>query len=281
MLGIPVTKHEGDDLEAEYPMVDLTAYDFGVSDDSAGYSDGADAASGLARAALRAGATVVTGVGVTDITVRQGEVADIKTDAGPIACNDVVIAAGPWTARLAEAVGVDVPILVEREQVVVLDPPSEFKQRHLDRTPTTATPGGEWYLRPDFGEGLLVATHHTADEVDPDDYDDSPDEETLLSLGDELTDLLPGLGDAGIKGKYCGVYSTTPDHDFVLDQSGPEGCYLACGFSGHGFKHGPAVGKIMTDLITKGESDLVNVEYFSLDRFDDDPEGHQKPDNDV
>jgi glycine/D-amino acid oxidase-like deaminating enzyme len=101
----------------------------------------------------------------------------------------------------------------------------------------------------------------------------------MLELVEELAEVIPELQDAAVKGRYCGVYSTTPDHDFVIDEVGPANCYLACGFSGHGFKHGPAVGKMLADLVERGETDLVDAEFFSLDRFDDDPTGHGLPED--
>ena len=275
---IPVTWFDGDELEGEYPMYDsLDEFDFAVSDDSAAYSDGTDAANGFARAATDEGATVVTGVGVRCILVEDGDVVGVETDDGRVDCEEIVVAAGPWTPELAADVGVEVPITPTREQVVILDPAGEYVEEYPDLPPTTSMPGGEWYLRPDFGDNVLVATHYLTEATDPDDYDDTPDEETLLELTDLVTERMPGLADAGIQGQYCGVYSTTPDHDFVLDDPGPAGCYFACGFSGHGFKHGPAVGRIMRDLVVDGNTDLVDADYFALDRFEDDPEGHGMP----
>jgi glycine/D-amino acid oxidase-like deaminating enzyme len=259
----------------------LDEFDFAVSDDSAGYSDGTDAAGGFARAANEAGATVVTGAGVESLLAEDGRIVGAETSEGRIDCNAVVVAAGPWTPRLAATVGVDVPITPTREQVVVLDPPEGYVERYPELTPTTSVPGGEWYLRPDFGEGVLVATHRYTDEVDPDDYDDSPDESTLLELTEVVSESIPELAESGIRGRYCGVYSVTPDHDFVIDEAGPEGCYLACGFSGHGFKHGPAVGRIVRDLVVDGGTDLVDADYFSLSRFEDDPGGHGLPADNV
>jgi glycine/D-amino acid oxidase-like deaminating enzyme len=280
--GLPVSRYEGEELADRYPMYDgLDEFDLAVSDDSAGYSDGTDAAGGFARAAAEAGATVVTGVGVESLVTADGRVVGAETDAGRIDCEAAVVAAGPWTPELAETVGVEVPITPTREQVVVLDPPEEYVERYPDLTPTTSMPGGEWYLRPDFGEGVLVATHYYREAVDPDDYDDSPDESTLLELTDVVAESIPGLSEAGIRGQYCGVYSVTPDHDFVIDRAGPEGCYLACGFSGHGFKHGPAVGRIVRDLVVDGGTDLVDADYFSLSRFDEDPAGHGLPADNV
>lgn len=276
-LDIPVSRHEDDELIEQYPMVSgVENFDFGIADDEAAYSDGADAASGFDRAARRNGATVITGTGVESIITDEGSVVGVETEDREIACENVVVAAGPWTPHLAETVGVDIPITVTREQVLILDPPEEYKRDYPSLVPTTALPGGEWYIRPDFGDGILVATHHSGEEVDPDRYDKTPDEETILELTAELGDMIPELRDAGIQGQYCGVYSTTPDHDFILDEVGPDGCYFACGFSGHGFKQAPAVGKIMTDLITTGSTSLVDGSFFSYDRFEESAAGHGK-----
>jgi monomeric sarcosine oxidase len=277
-LDIPVSKYEGAEMAEAFPMIETERFDVAVSDDDSGYSDGTDAAGGLARAAQEAGATVVTGVAVDDVAVEDGAVAGVETDAGRVDAESVVVAAGPWTQRLLDGLGVEVPMRKTREQVFILDPSEEFESEHLDDLPTSGA-GGGWYMRPDFGGGVLLATHYSGGDIDPDTYDGTPDQETLLELLDELEAFAPGLVDAKVKGEYCGVYSTTPDHDFVIDEVGAEGCYVACGFSGHGFKHGPTVGKILRDLVTTGDTDLVDVDYFSLDRFEDDPDGHGRPDH--
>ncbi|MFP8890311.1 NAD(P)/FAD-dependent oxidoreductase [Natrialbaceae archaeon A-CW2] len=275
---IPVSAYTGEEITEQYPMFDVDErYDLAVSDDSAAYSDGTDAALGFARGARDAGARIVTGVEVQSLEAEGGKITGVETDQGTIDCETAIVAAGPWTPRLAETVGVDVPITPVREQIVLLDPPADYAEAFPSLTPTTSFPGGEWYIRPDFGDGILVATHRHTEETDPDAYDNTPDEETILELVDEFADHVPELRDAGLKGQYCGVYSTTPDHDFIIDQAGPEGCYLCCGFSGHGFKHGPAVGKLTADLVLEGGSDMVDLEYFSLERFADDPDGHGLP----
>ena len=275
---IPVSKYVEEELPERYPMYETAStFDFAISDDEAAYADGTDAAMGFARGARDHGARIETGVTVESIEVEGDSVVALETSAGRLPCEAVVIAAGPWTSNLAETVGVEVPITTTREQVVILEPPTSYLEDYPSRTPTTGLPGGEWYVRPDGQDGILVATHRYTEEIDPDRYDDTLDEETIIELADALAENVPQLRDAGIMGQYCGVYSVTPDHDFVIDQAGPDGCYLACGFSGHGFKHAPAVGRLMTDLVLRGESNLVDLEYFSLDRFEDDPEGHGRP----
>jgi glycine/D-amino acid oxidase-like deaminating enzyme len=131
----------------------------------------------------------------------------VATGDGEVRCDEVVVAAGPWTADIARTVGLDVPLTVTREQVLILDPPADFADEHPDLTPTTALPGGDWYVRPDFGGGVLVATHHTGDGVDPDGYEERPARASVLALIDSLAECIPGLAEAGPKAQYSGSYT--------------------------------------------------------------------------
>jgi glycine/D-amino acid oxidase-like deaminating enzyme len=267
-LGVPASRYEGAELRRRYPMYEhVDEYDFAVSDDRAGYSDGTDVANGFARAAQSEGADVVTGVGVTGIRATDGRVAGVDTDAGAIDCEDVVVAAGPWTERLAADVGVELPLRTTRENVCVLDSEA-LRERDDAETPMVSLPGDKWYTRPAVGGKFLVATSAHSDDADPDAYEREPDEAELLELVDWIDENMPVLDDADVVGTYSGIYTNTPDHDFVLDQVGPDGCFVACGFSGHGFKHAPAVGRIMCDLVTSGTTDLVDVDVFGAERFE-------------
>ena len=64
------------------------------------------------------------------------------------------------------------------------------------------------------------------------------------------------------KRAWAGLYEMTPDHHPVLGPV-PEvpGFYLANGFSGHGVMHAPATGKILADLILRGETDLIDPSF--------------------
>jgi len=272
-LDIPVERADRSRMDELYPMLNSEGIDFAVRDTEAAYSDGSDVAGGFARSAQRQGANIILGAQVEDIRTIDGVVQAVETSEDQIACNDVIIAAGPWSSRLAGKIGVDVPIELSREQVLILDPPEEYKRKYISTIPSGRV-GESSYKRPDFGDGVLIATHNQEGGANPDNYSDSPDESVLLELTDQLEQLVPELADAGIKGQYCGIYSNTPDRDFIIDTVGPEGCYIACGFSGHGFKHGPAVGKMLTSMVVDGKTEIVDAEYFSLERFEDDPMGH-------
>jgi len=276
-LDIPVSRLDPDSLREEFPMLSLSGTDFGITDETAAYSDAADAAAGFARAAQRRGATLATDTEVIDIETDADAVAAVRTDRGRVETDDLVVAAGPWTDRLLGSIGVEIPIERSREQVLLLESPEEFREKYPDGLPTTSPPGADWYVRDDFGDGVLLATHHSAGDADPDDYSDAPDESVKLRLIEELTDFCPELEAAGLRGEYCGIYSNTPDYDFIIDQVGVEGCYVACGFSGHGFKHGPAIGRMLHNMVRGDDTEFVDHSYFSLDRFAADAEGHGSP----
>jgi glycine/D-amino acid oxidase-like deaminating enzyme len=69
---------------------------------------------------------------------------------------------------------------------------------------------------------------------------------------------------------HAGLYDMTPDTHPILGATGgegPDGLYLALGFSGAGFKKGPAVGRVLAELIADGRPQLVDLHPFRLDRF--------------
>jgi sarcosine oxidase subunit beta len=273
-LGLPASRYERDELPERYPLFEFPEdIDFAISDDRAGYSDGTDAATGLARAARDAGATLVTGVAVESIRTDDGAVSGVETDDGFVASDHAVIAAGRWSGQLAETVGVDLPIIPTREQVLLLEPPENVTEEELQTLPNTGSAGFEWdthwYFRPDFGGKIYMGTHERQDVVGPDEYDRDPDEEMLLDAFEFLSSVAPKLADSKLVGAFCGVYANTPDNEFIIDQVGPDDCYALVG-AGHAFKHGPVIGQLATDLLVDGESGLFDLDNFTLDRFDED-----------
>jgi sarcosine oxidase subunit beta len=66
---------------------------------------------------------------------------------------------------------------------------------------------------------------------------------------------------------YNRMVELTPDQRAILDKAGPDGFYIACGFSGTGFKLSPAVGVCMSELILEGRAKLVDISSLNLGRF--------------
>ena len=81
--------------------------------------------------------------------------------------------------------------------------------------------------------------------TDPDRRTFTPEPHQLRQLRDYVAQWVPGADPDHLVPISC-TYTTTPDHDFVLDRRGR--VVVAAGFSGHGFKFAPAVGRVLADL---------------------------------
>jgi sarcosine oxidase subunit beta len=179
------------------------------------------------------------------------------THAAPI----VVDAAGPYADRVAAMVGVDVPALPYRRQVVVCAPLEQLS----GPVPFTVDLDTGWYLHRQVDGALLMggtdrATRPGTEEV--------VDWEQVDVVANAAASRVPFLEQARVIRAYVGVRSLTPDDHAIL---GPvpqlPGFYLAAGLGGHGFMHAPAVGQIMAEVIIDGTSRAADLRAFSLDRF--------------
>ena len=68
-------------------------------------------------------------------------------------------------------------------------------------------------------------------------------------------------------GRTAARTASRPTSDPILGPAGPLGFYLACGFSGTGFKTAPAVGACLAELILDGRATTVDISAYGLDRF--------------
>lgn len=77
------------------------------------------------------------------------------------------------------------------------------------------------------------------------------------------------MPDPRITSSYVGAYDVTPDYNPIIGPSPVDGLFLATGFSGHGYKISPAVGKLVAELVTDGSTTLPNVDPrdFRYSRF--------------
>jgi glycine/D-amino acid oxidase-like deaminating enzyme len=181
----------------------------------------------------------------------------------------VVLAVGPWVHRLLG--GLHLPIRMTRQYLLYFTnlPLSSFG---LSRFP--AFLADELYGFPvhptdcaDYGPGWFKATSHTfGASIDPDDVPQI-DERVITQVKRKLCDLFPALLRAKLARVDACMYDVSPDENFILDYH-PEDprIVLATGLTGHGFKFGPLLGEIVSDLV-RGITPLVPMERFRLARF--------------
>jgi len=158
-----------------------------------------------------------------------------------------VVAAGAWTADvLGDAVRLP-PLRVTQEQPAHFRPLSaelDWPAFTSDPDPAEGWPGAVYGLLSP-GEGVKVGFHGTGAEVHPDRRDFAAEPAQLSRLQEYVRRWLPGL-DAEHPELISCTYTSTPTGEFVLDRIGP--VVVAAGFSGHGFKSAPAVGRLLADL---------------------------------
>jgi sarcosine oxidase subunit beta len=79
---------------------------------------------------------------------------------------------------------------------------------------------------------------------------------------------VPPLAEARVMRAYAGVRDLTPDYHGILGPAAQApGLHVACGFSGHGFMHAPAIGILMAEILLDGGASSMDVGALSLDRF--------------
>ena len=237
-----------------------------------GFADPNLAVQGYAAAARELGVDVRTKTAVTDLH-REGDRvvgANIRetgaTDAERHAVDRVVNAAGAWAANVGAMADVDLPIAPRRRQIAVVDPTPPVPES----VPLTIDLETGSYFRPERDGAALVGGHFDGQdpEQDPDAYDGGMDVEWAARAVEHAADYAAYFGpDTRIKRGWAGLYAVTPDHHPIVEETLP-GLVTVAGFSGHGFQHAPAAGRIAADLAVDGDTDLLDVSPLSGDRFE-------------
>ncbi len=215
---------------------------------------------GFAAAARRAGIEIRRGCEVTGIRVEGSAVTGVETSGGTIATRTVVNAAGPWAAAVGEMAGVALPVTPLRRHIFIAAPPA------ADAWPATRIMvidfASSFYFHRE-GDNLLFGMGDPAERAG---FDISVNWHILDDIAPVAARRLPVLADAAIVKAWAGLYEMTPDAMPIIGRTGPDGMYTIAGFSGHGFQHSPAAGRILSDLIA-GRDPGFDLSPFSLERF--------------
>ncbi len=269
-VGIKTELLTADRLRELQPFADFDDLAAAAYEAESGVVDAVAATQGMARAAVQGGARIWEGVEATGIR-RQGErVSGVETSAGPVEARVVVCAAGAWSVPLLRAVGIQVSIEAIRVQVAVLNRPVSMPiEGHMAYVDTAAN----IFCRPWGPNRTLVGIgggefHET---VDPDHYSEGNDPAFPPLVQRYLSRRMPPMRSATYLYGHAGLYDMTPDAHPILDRApGLDGLYLMLGFSGAGFKKGPAIGQCMAELIIDGKATTVDLAPFRFSRFLDD-----------
>ena len=257
-VSVDVLDAEGVRARAPYAAGEIAGGTFGPRD---GFIDPGGLSNFFLREATRAGAKVLYGAGVTQADVSRGSFR-LKTAAGDIEAGAVVIAAGPWTGRVASLFGVEVPVEPVRRHIFVTGPVPSLPPV----IPMTIDADSGVLVRRE-GNRVAIAWSN-ADE--PAGFNPAFDPDFALRFAEPLEARFPSVSGAGLdmRMSWSGHYEVTPDHHAVVGPvAAVPGLFVVSGFSGHGIMHAPAAGRAIAELIAKGRSTTVNVGALALERF--------------
>jgi sarcosine oxidase len=253
-LGISVERLEAPELHQRFPQLSTEGLGRAVFEPGAGVI--------RARAAVHALVSAL--VGHARVTYAQEYIQPPEEDA--VTCRVVtgdgrtleadacVFACGPWLPRiLPSAVGSR--IRATRQEVLYFGVPRGDGRFSANRMPVWIDFAAGLYGIPDLDTlGFKVGIDRHGPRVDPDTLDRVVDPDVVKATRAWLGERFPDLQNAPLVDAHVCQYENTSSGDFIIDRhpAWPT-CWIVGGGSGHGFKHGPAVGRHVAALIAGTE----------------------------
>ena len=262
-LGVEVEIVSLDRARQLAPGLELEGVIAGTFCQRDGIADPNGVTMGFAKAAQKGGAEIYRETEVTAIRAEAGRVVAVETTRGEISTRTVVNAAGPYAREVGNMAGVDVPVLPYRRHIFITEPIAPGPSAPHSRIMVIDFETTFYFHRE--GAGILFGM---SDPEEPTSYNLTVSWEFLEKVTRTALDRLPVLGDAGIAHAWAGLYEMTPDAMPIIGPAqAVEGLFIVAGFSGHGFQHSPAAGRVLAEMIVKGVATGFDTMPFALDRF--------------
>jgi glycine/D-amino acid oxidase-like deaminating enzyme len=296
----------GSELAALQPGA-VKTYPAALYTKSDGRAEPQKAAPAIARAAARAGATILGQCAVRGIGVTGGRISGVFTEHGTIRASTVIVAGGAWSSALCRDLGVRLPQLTVRSSVLRTAP--------FEGGPEGAAWAGDFAYRKRLDGGYTIAEGTSSrHEIVPDSFryffdflpmirrewrnvslgispdffahlgrdrrngtfyeqnrvlDPVPVASRLANARDAMEAVFPMLKGIPTIQQWAGYIDTTPDAvPVIAPVPSLPGLIIATGFSGHGFGIGPGAGHLAADLAT-GRTPIVDPAPFRYERFVD------------
>ena len=267
----------GEVAEKFFGRLDIPDNWIGISNELGGVIKPTKAVAMFQMLAFRNGAVLRDNAKVTDVkkdSVRGGVVV-FTANGEKFWGKKCVITVGAWVKKLVKKVsGIELPVLPMETHVCYWRIKNGHEGKYkIGDFPTFASYGKEVYV---YGTptlefpGLIKVGVHAGLPCDPDKR--SWGSGVLMgSLKEWIKERFQGVVDSSEPvAKQACMYSMTPDENFIIDFLGGEfekDVVIGGGFSGHGFKMAPVIGRILTELVVDGKANGVEMEHFKIARF--------------
>lgn len=255
------------DLAKRFPQFQIPENFVAMLERDAGFILPEKAIAAQAELALRRGAELHGREPVLDWS-SDGKGISVRTARDEYRANQIIFCGGAWTDRLVKDLGI--PLRVTRQVVAWVWPkkPADFELGRLPVWAIDHLDGTIHYGFPMIHDcpGFKLAHHSPAQVADPNTIrreTDDADEQTIRPM---LKQFIPDADGPLLSLRVC-MYTNSPDSHFLIGRHPKhERVLVACGFSGHGFKFAPVIGKSLAELAIDGKTGHP-IEFLKLARF--------------
>jgi glycine/D-amino acid oxidase-like deaminating enzyme len=269
ITGLPVEFLTDAQLHEIYPVLERTeSVSAALWSPTDGYLQPNSLVAAYVGAARDLGVTVATHIPVTGIGVRGGVVESISTQDGTYRTEQVVIAAGPWSAALARLAGLELPIVPVLHEYFVTEPVPGW---HAD-LPCLRVPEVQVYARGESDRVLCGGFENAGTSIDPRDVSVGsglaarPDWDVLGGFAESLSAFAPAVASAGVATTFQGWPAFSPDGRFVVGPvSAIRGLVMAAACNAHGVSGSAGLAMHLVESLTADPSPYVRS--LTPDRF--------------
>lgn len=261
-LGILTEVVTADEVRKLAPMFRTDDFELAAYEPESGYADPTLTTNSFISLAKDRGMKFMQDCEVTEIRQSGGKVLGVESSRGSFDAPIVVNCAGTFADHIGRMAGIHIPLDTWSHDVAFVKRPSKVGMH-----PTCIDDALSMYFRPE-GELTLIGLEDYNRMGEPAESDlGHVDKEFVMRAIDRICERMDGMEEGSLHSTHVGRDGLTPDQRAILDKAGPEGFYIACGFSGTGFKLSPAVGICMSELILDGQAKLVDITSLNLARF--------------
>jgi monomeric sarcosine oxidase len=262
-----------DEVKDRFPQFKLEQGMVGVYQGDAGILNATNCVKAMSGLVAKNGGSLLPKTEVLKVVLNNDRIV-LHTIERQYTCEKLIVAGGPWANKILANFGMQLPLVVSKEQFVYFKPMSPalfnparcpvFINYALNRTGSDI----DFYGFPMLDiPGVKVAEHHTGPVTTADTRDFELEPDGLKRLCERAPSLIPNLTQDIVASGTC-LYTTTPDSNFFIDKvPGDDRVVIAAGFSGHGFKFATAIGRMLCELAEEGSSPLSS-ELFRFSRYD-------------
>jgi sarcosine oxidase subunit beta len=261
-LGILTELVTAGDVKKLAPMFKTEGFEFAAYEPESGYADPVLTTNSFMMNAKACGAVLMQDCEVTGIRVSGGKVVGVDAGRGSFDAPILINCAGTFADRIANMVDVDIPLDTWSHDVAFVRRPA-----NVGMHPSCIDDVLQMYFRPEGELTLIGLEDYNRMGEPPESELGRVDQEFVMRAIDRICERVEGMDEGSLHSTHVGRDGLTPDQRAVIDQAGPDGFYIACGFSGTGFKLSPAVGVCMSELILDGRAQLVDISSLNAGRF--------------